>query len=303
MKPLKLIFNIFLFIASASALVMVILTAVLLSLPNVKTLETCFTTSMFEVKLCPKSDNYVTLKQVSPYMIHALIAAEDGSFYSHKGIDWHELQESLNANLKSGHIRRGGSTLTQQLAKNVFLGQEKSLWRKVKEAYLAYSIERTYKKDFILEKYLNVVEFGPKLYGIKAASKHYFGKSPSELHPLEAAYLSFLLPNPKGYSKSFRNGQLTPFARKMIAVILKRMQSFGKLSPGAYQTAMAEMSSFPWRNLTIASFSGTPSYSLDAPAGETSGAANLDEETLEAIMRDESQQTPEEFIDFNAEEQ
>jgi len=299
-KSLKIFGYFILFSFSALILCAVVMTAVLLSLPNVKTLETCFTTSMFKVKLCPGTDQYVKLKQISPFMVHALITAEDGSFYSHKGIDWHELQESLNANLRSGQIRRGGSTLTQQLAKNVFLSNEKSIWRKIKEAYLAYSIERTYPKDVILEKYLNVVEFGPKLYGIKAAAQHYFQKPPSQLHPLEAAYLAFLLPNPKGYSKSFRTGRLTPFARKMVAVILKRMSSFGKLSAPAYQTAISEIGSFPWGELTLASFEGTPTYSLDATGD--SGAAALDAETLEAIMRDEGAQG-EEFIDFNAEDE
>ncbi len=85
------------------------------------------------VRLCPNADTYVSLKHISPYVAHAVIVSEDGSFYSHEGFDWHEMQASFEQNLKTGHLRRGGSTLTQQLAKNVYLSKEKSFWRKLKE--------------------------------------------------------------------------------------------------------------------------------------------------------------------------
>lgn len=266
-------------------------TALLLTLPDVSQLERCFTTSMFQVRLCPESNQYVKLKSISSYMVHALIAAEDAAFYSHKGFDWHEIQESFNTNLKSGKIARGGSTLTQQLAKNAFLSMEKSYLRKIKEAYLAHAIENRFKKDFILEKYLNVVEFGPNLYGIKAASLHYFQKSPSELHPLEAAYLAFLLPNPKLYSQSHRKGELTPFARKMVATILKRMASFGKLSRSAYQTAISSLQEFPWRHLSLASFEGQPDYDLEATHVSTADL-QLDEEALEELIEESEGSQP-----------
>ncbi len=216
-------------------------------------------------------------------MVHALIAAEDTSFYSHKGFDWHEIEASFTKNLQSGKVRRGGSTLTQQLAKNAFLSKEKSYWRKLKEAYLAYAIENRYSKDFILEKYLNVVEFGPGIYGVKSASIHYFQKSASELHPLEAAFLAFLLPNPKSYSRSYSAGQLSPFATKMVKIILQRMAQFGKLSSPAYQTAMVHIGDFPWRGLAIDSFSGTPSYSLEATMVKSSDF-DIDEEALNEIV-------------------
>lgn len=285
-KAVKVFGNFFVLGISIIILVVIGLTAVLLSLPDVGILEKCFTTSMYEVRLCPDSSNYVKLKSISPYMLHAVIASEDAAFYSHKGFDWHEIQESFETNLKSGKIARGGSTLTQQLAKNAFLGKEKSFLRKLKEAYLANAIEHRYKKDFILEKYLNVVEFGPNIYGVKAAALHYFQKNPSELHPLEAAYLAFLLPNPKLYSQSYKKGALTPFARKQVSIILKRMASFGKLSRPAYQTAMANLGAFPWRGLSLASFEGTPSYDLEAkplPGDQF----NLDESALEELMEED----------------
>jgi monofunctional biosynthetic peptidoglycan transglycosylase len=285
MKFLKTTGNFFVLGLSALMLLFIGLVAILLTLPDVAILEKCFTTTMYEVRLCPDSPNYVKLKSISPYMIHALIAAEDAAFYSHKGFDWHEMQASFETNLKSGRIARGGSTLTQQLAKNAFLSKDKSYLRKIKEAYLANAIENRFKKDFILEKYLNVVEFGANIYGIKPAALHYFHKNPSELHPLEAAYLAFLLPNPKLYSQSFRKGALTAFARKQVGIILKRMSSFGKLSPSAYETAKANINDFPWSDLSMASFEGTPTWDLEAPHVSAQDL-QLDEEALEEIIEE-----------------
>lgn len=262
--PEKSLFGSFIkMIFSGLLLLGVLVGGLLLTVPDVTELERCMTTSMFKVKLCPGGDNYVRLNEISPYLIHAVIVAEDGSFYSHKGFDWHEIQASFEANLKSGQARRGGSTLTQQLAKNVFLSQEKSLWRKIKEAYIANAIENKYDKNFILEKYLNVVEFGPKIYGVKAAAEHYFQVSPQDLHPLQAAYLAHLLPNPKVYSQGYRKGSLTPFSRKMITTILKRMEAYGKLNEDSYQRSLALMGDFPWRSVGFDSFTGAPSYSLE----------------------------------------
>lgn len=260
--------------------------AALLTVPDVRQLEKCFTTSMFQVHLCPGSANYVPLSQISPYVVHAIIVSEDGSFYAHEGFDWHEMQESLEQNLKTGHIRRGGSTLTQQLAKNVFLDKNKSYWRKLKEAYLAHGIEKHYAKNFILEKYLNVVEFGDGIYGVRPAALHYFQKTPLELNPLEAAYLAFLLPNPKGYSKNFRNGKLTPYMRKTVSTILHRMNAYGKLSNEAYATALAELPNFPWHGVSLDSFKGTSNLNLDAPANMPKLESIPDEELFEEMVKE-----------------
>jgi monofunctional biosynthetic peptidoglycan transglycosylase len=297
LRRFSLLGNFLLMGVSAVVLIAAVAAASLLTLPDVGLLEKCFTTTMYQVHLCPGSNGYVKLKNISPYVLHAVIAAEDGAFYSHKGFDWHEIRASMSANLHSGAYRRGGSTLTQQLAKNAFLDQEKSLWRKLKEAYLANAIENRYGKDFILEKYLNVVEFGKNIYGIKAASLHYFQKSPSELHPLEAAWLAMLLPNPKKYSQSYRKGHLTPYARKMVQIILKRMKAFGKLSPDAYETSLARIDQFPWTAMGMDSFSGTPGYSLesDTPASAAAAAsadADLDESTLEELLKEDDEIAP-----------
>lgn len=255
MKLLLALLSLFLVGVAASVLVVGML---IWSSPDFHQLENCFKTSMFKVYLCADSPQYVRLKNISPYVRQAVIAAEDAAFYSHEGLDWHELKASLKTNLQHGGFRRGGSTLTQQLAKNAFLSKEKSLWRKLKEAYLARAIERAYDKDFILEKYLNLVEFGPNIYGIKSAAKHYFNKSPDQLHPLEAVFLAFLLPNPKAYSKSFSTGRPTAFAQKKMSIILNRMLVFGKLSQPAYQAALAHLNDFPWANLQEGDFRDAP---------------------------------------------
>ena len=297
LRKIRLLFYFMILFISLAVVAVIGGAAGILALPDVGILEKCIVTTMYQVHLCPGSSGYVRLHEISPYVLHAVIAAEDGSFYSHKGFDWYEIRQSLNTNMQSGGFRRGGSTLTQQLAKNVFLDREKSLWRKLKEAYLANAIENRYDKNFILEKYLNVVEFDTDLYGVKAAAQHYFHKSPGALHPLEAAYLAMLLPNPKKYSQSARAGHLTPFARKMVQVILQRMQSFGKLSPAAYQTAMASLDAFPWSGLRLSSFAGSPGYDLDSDAkppaiDEPVTDENVLEELIEEDGRGKSSASP-----------
>ncbi len=194
-----------LIVCAISGLILIGLAAVaaLLTLPDVGGLDGCLTTTMYHVDLCPKSANYVKLKDISPYVIHAVIASEDGAFYEHKGFDWHEMKESMTANLTSGGFRRGGSTLTQQLAKNVYLGKEKAISRKLKEAYLASAIERRFDKNFILEKYLNVVEFGADLYGVKAAAQFYFHKAPRRCTRTRPPTSPFCCPTPRGIRKAF----------------------------------------------------------------------------------------------------
>jgi monofunctional biosynthetic peptidoglycan transglycosylase len=295
---MKFLTYLVLFFGSIAVLFGVAAVGAVMTLPDVGILEKCFTTTMYQVHLCPGGENYVKLNEISPYVLHAVIAAEDGSFYNHKGFDWYEIRQSMEANLTSGNYRRGGSTLTQQLAKNVFLDKEKSILRKIKEAYLAHGIEHRFDKNFILEKYLNVVEFGENIYGIKPAALHYFHKAPSALHPLEAAWLASLLPNPKKYSQSFRAGHLTPFSRKMVLTIVKRMESFGKLSPAGYQTAVASVDAFPWPGLSIASFGGAGSYSLDTdvPASAVKDAVKdpspgMDENALEEMIEEDNKMT------------
>lgn len=218
-------------------------------IPDVSTMRGCLRTTIYHVDLCEKSPQYVKLERISQHLQNVIIASEDAAFYSHKGFDWHEIQNSMQQNLESGKNKRGASTITQQLAKNVFLSEEKSYWRKIKEAYLTYQIERNFTKKEILEKYLNVIEFGPNIYGVQAASEHYFKKSPAQLNILEASFLAFLLPNPKAYRTSFTKGQLTPYAQQRMQVLLKRLLVFKKIDEASYESSMANLGNFPWRNI------------------------------------------------------
>lgn len=276
---MRTVLALFLVPLSLMGLIAVLIGAFFLTLPDVTEMNGCMVTSMYQVKLCPKEGNYTPYDQISPHVINAIVASEDASFFHHGGFDWHELRESFTTNLRERTYKRGGSTITQQLAKNVFLAPEKSLLRKLREAAITVDIERRFSKKQILEKYLNVVEFGPGIYGVKAAARHYFGKHPGDLHVLEASYLAYLLPNPKGYSSTFRNGALTPFARKMLTVILRRLEGFRKISPEAATAAISRIDEFPWASVAASDFDSSVPAS-DAPSSS---------EVIENFLKNEDQ--------------
>jgi monofunctional biosynthetic peptidoglycan transglycosylase len=223
------------------ALVLAAVAWFFLNIPDPARLKKCLVTEMYKVNLCPGSKNYVTLDQISPYVVGAVIMSEDAAFFSHDGIDINEMKESMIRNLNEGRYARGGSTITQQLAKNVFLNGEKSILRKVEEIYLAFKLEKIFTKNQILTSYLNVVEFAPNVYGIRAGSQYYFHKEPSQLTPEEGAFLAFLLPNPKKYSQSYSKKQLTPFAYKIVRTILHKMLMGKKITQAEYDLAKANV--------------------------------------------------------------
>lgn len=210
------------------------------SMPSVEPLNGCLTAKMNTVWLCNKSENYVSLQDVSKYIVDAIVLTEDSSFFDHQGFDWYEIQKSLQKNVTSLKYARGASTITQQLAKNVFLSPEKSILRKLREAYLTTQLEKAFSKRMILEKYLNVIEFGPNVFGVKAAARYYFSKSPAEVSLVEAAFLAFVLPNPKEYQKSYANKDLTDFARKRLHQIVRTMFRFGRIT-AEERTAASEL--------------------------------------------------------------
>lgn len=138
---------------------------------------------------------FVPLKQISPELQHAVIAAEDGRFYQHHGFDWEELQKAARQDMEGGRIR-GGSTLTQQLVKNLFFGTGGSVVRKAGEASLVPVAEFVLSKQRILELYLNVVEWGPGIYGSDAACRYHYRTSPRAIGRDQAARLAAILPSP-----------------------------------------------------------------------------------------------------------
>lgn len=146
------------------------------------------------------TQGWTPLAEVGPWLPRAVEAAEDVGFRRHPGYDVAALREALAANAQAGRVVRGGSTLTQQLAKNLFLdGQEQTLARKISELLLATELDRELGKERVLELYLNVVELGPELWGVAAASERYFLKRPANLQPHEAAFLAAILPAPRTF--------------------------------------------------------------------------------------------------------
>src|SRR5690554_47819 len=143
--------------------------------------------------------SWADIDNVSPNLLKAIISMEDGSFFYHKGVDWKELKSSLRINQRRGRSARGASTITMQLAKNLFLSTEKSLLRKGKEFIIAMRMEKELSKKAILENYINAVEWGDGLFGIKEAAEEYFNKTPAELSRLECARLAAVIPSPLRY--------------------------------------------------------------------------------------------------------
>lgn len=142
---------------------------------------------------------WVPLSRISPHLRHAVVAAEDASFFTHEGFDWEGIRDAARYNLEAGEMKRGGSTITQQLAKNLYLSSERSLLRKAREALITRSLERHLTKKRILELYLNVAEWGKGIYGAEAAARHHFGKPSQDLTADEAAWLAAMLPSPRRY--------------------------------------------------------------------------------------------------------
>jgi monofunctional glycosyltransferase len=142
---------------------------------------------------------WVPLSRISPSLRHAVVAAEDASFFTHEGFDWEGIKGAARYNLEAGEFKRGGSTITQQLAKNLYLSPERSLFRKAREALITRSLEQHLTKERILELYLNVAEWGHGVYGAEAAARHHFKKAAQDLTADEAAWLAAILPAPRRY--------------------------------------------------------------------------------------------------------
>ncbi|MBN9552505.1 MAG: penicillin-binding protein, partial [Alphaproteobacteria bacterium] len=177
----------------------------------------------------------VGLHEMSPYIPEAVVAIEDRRFYSHFGIDPIGLSRAMVTNLIGGHFSQGGSTLTQQLAKNLFLTPDRTLERKVQEVLLALWLEHKHSKDQILEMYLNRVYFGSGAYGVEAASRRYFGKSARDVTLSEAALLAGLLKAPSKLSPA-RDPKA---AEERAQLVLAAMRQTGKISDKEYKTALS----------------------------------------------------------------
>lgn len=155
------------------------------------------------------TDRWTPLQQISPYVIESLLTTEDSKFWRHKGVTVPEMRRAIGLNLRKKAFRHGASTVTMQLAKNLFLTRERSIARKLQELFFVWYLESNFSKDEILELYLNIVEFGPSIYGITDATMYYFGREPPELNQIESVYLVKLLPNPiKRHDESYAGNKV-----------------------------------------------------------------------------------------------
>lgn len=165
----------------------------------------------------PFSHEWVPLEKINSTLPRAVIAAEDDTFFEHEGYNWEAIVKAAKYDWKKKKLARGASTITQQLARNLYLSKSKNPFRKLKEFLIALKLERELTKDRILEIYLNVVEWGPGVYGAEAASQYYFKHPASRLSATESAFLASILPNPKKLGKGgFRN-------TRRVGSILRRM--------------------------------------------------------------------------------
>ncbi|MGB2869278.1 MAG: monofunctional biosynthetic peptidoglycan transglycosylase [Bacteroidota bacterium] len=173
-----------------------------------------------------KRQRWISLKALPNSLVDAVIVAEDGTFWSHGGFDWYEFRESLEKNVSQRRAARGASTITQQLAKNLYLSASKNPLRKLKEWILTWYMERTLSKSRILELYLNLIEWGDGIYGVDAASRYYFGKSASELNRGECTRLAAIIPSPRRH----RADENSSYVLRRAAIILARMEARGMVS-------------------------------------------------------------------------
>ncbi len=202
----------------------------LITFPDVAVLKTAnpTTTALMDIRQRQSKESgkpyhrrwiWVPLGRIATAAQRAVVAAEDAQFFLHEGFDWEGVKEAAVKNLEAGKVTRGGSTISQQLAKNLYLSSERSLLRKAQEALITRALEHHLTKRRILELYLNVAEWGQGVFGIEAAARHHFRKSASELNEEEAALLAAILPAPHRYDPI----RLTPHVLARQRTILRNM--------------------------------------------------------------------------------
>ncbi|MEZ0311354.1 MAG: monofunctional biosynthetic peptidoglycan transglycosylase [Myxococcota bacterium] len=168
--------------------------------------------------------SWIALRDISEHLVHAVITTEDGGFFQHEGVDWEELKVSVQHDIEEGEALRGASTITQQLAKNLYLNPSRSPLRKLREMVIAHRLEESLSKTRILELYLNLIEWGPGVYGCELAAQNAFAKSAAELTREEAAALAAVIASPL---KHRANNETDRFVTRRTSMILGRMDGRG----------------------------------------------------------------------------
>lgn len=180
---------------------------------------------------------WIPLERIPRHVVVAVVSSEDARFFEHEGIDWAATRDAAEVDLSRGRFTRGASTLTQQLAKNLWLGTEKSLWRKAKEAVLALKLERALQKRRILALYLNVVEFGNGVFGVEAGARARFGVGASELSVAQGVVMASMLPAPRKVDLR----EPSTWIKRRSRRLLDRLLQEGRLSAEEHSRAAAEL--------------------------------------------------------------
>src|SRR5690606_2444546 len=177
----------------------------------------------------PGTRNWTPIQEISPFLEVAVLTTEDAGFWNHRGFDSGAIESAIRRNVSSGKFTRGASTISMQLAKNLYLERDKYVARKVQEALLTMLLEQELRKHQILELYFNVIEYGPGVYGIRQAAKHYFNSMPGELSLAQCFFLASLLPNPK--AKYFdEQGELSANRARLVRNLMKIAHKRNRIS-------------------------------------------------------------------------
>jgi hypothetical protein len=200
--------------------------------------------SMSDETTGPGSDNWTPLNLISPFMQVAVLTTEDGAFLHHHGFNRAAIRSSIIANLEGGRFLRGASTITMQLAKNLFLSRDKTVSRKLEEVVLTEYLEQTFPKERLMELYLNVIEFGPSVYGITAAAEHYFGRNPAELNLAECLFLASILPAPLRLGSMREAGAVPEHWMRLLRKLMETAHRLGRITDEELTEAEGEPVAF-----------------------------------------------------------
>jgi len=222
-----------------------------------------------EVESGPGSADWVPFEGISPFMETAVLVCEDGHFPYHHGFDFEAIQNSIRDNLIKGRFARGASTISMQLAKNLYLGKEKTLGRKLQEAVLTQLLEQELNKRELMELYLNVIEYGPGIYGIGQAARYYFAKRASELSLGQALYIASILPNPE-HQHFDPDGKVSVAWTRYLQRLMHIAKKIGRINEEQLATGLAEQVAF-----RVADSGGAPPADKAAPEEGTDTPSEL----------------------------
>jgi hypothetical protein len=233
----------------------------------------------------PGNDRWATFATISPYVVEAVLTTEDGKFMNHEGLTLPEIRRAIELNLLKKELSHGASTITMQLAKNLFLSRTRTVSRKLEELFFTWYLETYFSKDEILELYLNVVEFGPSIYGIRDAAHEYFGREPYELDLAESVFLIKLLPSPVSRYEVYAQGEVSERRMGALHKVMQTMLDRGRISQAEYREGLAEKIDFyregeplpePRPRILRSELEPLPDGDFETPAEEEESAEKAD---------------------------